>query len=112
MNNNIITVSDNAVKQIRKIISDASVKVEGVIIDIDKSGCSGYSYKLDYAVNADSTKYELVEKDGIKIFIEPKATMFLIGSEMDYTSDKLASRFVFNNPNEKSSCGCGESFSV
>jgi iron-sulfur cluster assembly protein len=110
--NNIITVSDNAVNQIKKIISSAKDKVDGVIVDIDKSGCSGYSYKLDFAKNADPSKYEVIEKDGIKVFIEPKATMFLIGSEMDYMSDKLSSRFVFNNPNEKSSCGCGESFSV
>ena len=110
--NNIITVSDNAVRQIKKIISSASFEVEGVIVDVDKTGCSGYAYKLDYAKNTDPSKYEVIEKDGIKIFIEPKATMFLIGSEMDYTNDKLSSRFVFNNPNEKSSCGCGESFSI
>jgi len=110
--NNIITVSDNAVRQIKKIISSASFEVEGVIVDVDKTGCSGYAYKLDYAKNTDQSKYEVIEKDGIKIFIEPKATMFLIGSEMDYTNDKLSSRFVFNNPNEKSSCGCGESFSI
>ena len=110
--NNIITVSDNAVRQIKKIIADSSSKVDGVIVDIDKTGCSGYAYKLDYAKNTDPSKYEVIEKDGIKIFIEPKATMFLIGSEMDYMNDKLSSRFVFNNPNEKSSCGCGESFNV
>ena len=110
--NNIITVSDNAVNQIKKIISSAKDKVDGVIVDVDKSGCSGYAYKLDFAKNADPSKYEVIEKDGIKVFIEPKATMFLIGSEMDYMSDKLSSRFVFNNPNEKSSCGCGESFGV
>ena len=107
-----ITVSDNAVRQIKKIISSASFKVDGVIVDVDKTGCSGYAYKLDYAKNTDPSKYEVIEKDGIKIFIEPKATMFLIGSEMDYMNDKLSSRFVFNNPNEKSSCGCGESFNI
>jgi len=110
--NNIITISDKAVKQIKKIIAGSSSKVEGVIVDVDKSGCSGYAYKLDYAKDTDPSKYEVIEKEGIKIFIEPKATMFLIGSEMDYTTDKLSSRFVFNNPNEKSSCGCGESFNI
>ena len=110
--NEIITVSDIAIKQIKKIILNAGTKVEGIIVDVDKSGCSGYAYKLDYAKNIDPMKYEVIEKDGIKIFIEPKATMFLIGSEMDYSTDKLSSRFVFNNPNEKSTCGCGESFSV
>ena len=110
--NEIITVSDIAIKQIKKIILNAGTKVEGIIVDVDKSGCSGYAYKLDYAKNIDPMKYEVIEKDGIKIFIEPKATMFLIGSEMDYSTDKLSSRFVFNNPNEKSTCGCGESFNV
>jgi len=110
--NEIITVSDIAVKQIKKIIVNAGIEVEGIIVDVDKSGCSGYAYKLDYAKNIDPMKYEVVEKDGIKIFIEPKATMFLIGSEMDYSTDKLSSRFVFNNPNEKSTCGCGESFNI
>ena len=110
--NEIITVSDIAVKQIKKIILNAGTKVEGIIVDVDKSGCSGYAYKLDYAKNIDPMKYEVIEKDGIKIFIEPKATMFLIGSEMDYSTDKLSSRFVFNNPNEKSTCGCGESFQI
>ena len=110
--NEIITVSDIAVKQIKKIILNAGTKVEGIIVDVDKSGCSGYAYKLNYAKNIDPMKYEIIEKDGIKIFIEPKATMFLIGSEMDYSTDKLSSRFVFNNPNEKSTCGCGESFNI
>ena len=110
--NGIITVSDIAVKQIKKIILNAGTKVEGIIVDVDKSGCSGYAYKLDYAKNIDPMKYEVIEKDGVKIFIEPKATMFLIGSEMDYSTDKLSSRFVFNNPNEKSTCGCGESFNI
>ena len=110
--NGIITVSDIAVKQIKKIILNAGTKVEGIIVDVDKTGCSGYAYKIDYAKNIDPMKYEIIEKDGIKIFIEPKATMFLIGSEMDYSSDKLSSRFVFNNPNEKSTCGCGESFNI
>ena len=110
--NEIITVSDIAVKQIKKIILNAGTKVEGIIVDVDKSGCSGYAYKLNYAKNIDPMKYEVIEKDGIKIFIEPKATMFLIGSEMDYSTDKLSSRFVFNNPNEKSTCGCGESFNI
>ena len=67
---------------------------------------------FDYAKKENSSDFEFVESKGVKIFIEPKATMFLIGSEMDYMNDKLSSRFVFNNPNEKSSCGCGESFNI
>ena len=108
----ILTITDRAADRITKIIAEAKEEVIGVKVGVDKTGCSGYAYKLDYAKNTDPSKYEVIEKDGIKIFIEPKATMFLIGSEMDYMNDKLSSRFVFNNPNEKSSCGCGESFSI
>ena len=110
--NNIIEISDKAALQIKKIISDAKDDVLGVIVGVDKSGCSGYAYKLDYAKSNNIDSLEIVESKGVKVFIEPKATMFLIGSEMDYVLDKLSSRFVFNNPNEKSSCGCGESFNI
>jgi iron-sulfur cluster assembly protein len=108
----LITVTDRAASQIKKIISEAKDEVLGVIIGVDKTGCSGYAYKLDYAKNENKKNFEIIESKGVKIYIEPAATMFLIGSEMDYTKDKLSSRFVFNNPNEKSTCGCGESFNI
>ena len=110
--NNIISISDNAANQIKSIISSAKEDVIGVIVDVDKSGCSGYAYKLEYAKKNNIQNLEIVESKGVKVYIEPKATMFLIGSEMDYTTDKLSSRFIFNNPNEKSTCGCGESFTI
>ena len=108
----IISISDEAATQIKKILSASKQDVNGIIVGVDKTGCSGYAYKIEYANKDKTNNYELVESKGVKVFIEPAATMFLIGSEMDYTKDKLASRFVFNNPNEKSSCGCGESFNV
>ena len=108
----IITISDKAAKQIKAILFASKKDVCGIIIGVDKTGCSGYAYKIDYAINDNFKNYELIETKGVKVFVEPAATMFLIGSEMDYTSDKLASRFVFNNPNEKSTCGCGESFNI
>ena len=108
----LITVTDRAASQMKKIISEAKDEVLGVIIGVDKTGCSGYAYKLDYAKNENKKNFEIIESKGVKIYIEPAATMFLIGSEMDYTIDKLSSRFVFNNPNEKSTCGCGESFNI
>tara|TARA_Y100000590_G_scaffold117542_1_gene134364 strand:+ start:191 stop:526 length:336 start_codon:yes stop_codon:yes gene_type:complete len=110
--NNLISISDNAANQIKKIISNAQDEVLGIIVGVDKSGCSGYAYKLDYAKKENIKDFEKIELKGVKVFIEPKATMFLIGSEMDYVIDKLSSRFVFNNPNEKSTCGCGESFTI
>ena len=106
----IISVTDKASEQLKKIISQAPSDTAGILLGIDKSGCNGYSYKLDFAKEDEIKNFEFISKDGFKVFIEPKATMFLIGSEMDYSSDKLSSRFIFNNPNEKSACGCGESF--
>ena len=108
----ILSITDNAASQIKKIIAEAKEEVLGVIVGVDKSGCSGYAYKLDYAKNENISNLDIIESKGVKIFIEPAATMFLIGSEMDYTIDKLSSRFTFNNPNEKSTCGCGESFNI
>jgi iron-sulfur cluster assembly protein len=108
----ILSITDNAASQIKKIISKADDEVTGVIVGVDKSGCSGYAYKLDYAKNQNFENFEKIESKGVIVFIEPSASMFLIGSEMDYKSDKISSRFVFNNPNEKNSCGCGESFNI
>ena len=108
----ILSISEEAAVQIKKILSASKQDVSGIVVGVDKTGCSGYAYKIEYAKDENIKKYELVESKGVKVFIEPSATMFLIGSEMDYTKDKLASRFVFNNPNEKSSCGCGESFNI
>ena len=109
---NILTLTEQASIQLKKIIESAPNGTVGVVVGIDKSGCSGYSYKLDFANENEVHNLEYVQRNNIKVFIDPKATMFLIGSEMDYSSDKLSSRFVFNNPNEKSSCGCGESFNI
>lgn len=110
--NNILTVTEEATFQLKKIIEKAPLGTVGIIVGIDKSGCNGYSYKLDFAKKTEVENFEYIIKNNVKVFIEPKATMFLVGSEMDYSTDKLSSRFVFNNPNEKSSCGCGESFSL
>jgi len=109
---NIITITSEATNQIKKIMSDAPDGNDALVVGIDKSGCSGYSYKLDFGKSSDLTNYESINKDGVKILIDPKATMFLLGSIMDYRTDQLSSRFVFDNPNEKSTCGCGESFQI
>ena len=109
--NDLISITNEAAIQINKIISEAPDGIDSIIIGIDKSGCSGYSYKIDYGKSIDHKNFEIVKKSGANILIDPKATMFLIGSTMDYKTDKLSSRFIFNNPNEKGSCGCGESFS-
>ena len=110
--NNIISITDTALKQIAKILNDAPDDNDSIIVGIDKSGCSGYSYKIDFAKSKEINNFDFIENNGIKVFIDPKASMFLLGSKMDYKSDKLSSRFVFENPNQKSTCGCGESFSI
>ena len=110
--NNLLTITTSATERIKKIISSAPKGMDSVVIGVDKSGCSGYSYKLDFGNSSDLKNFEIILQDGAKVLIDPKATMFLLGSVMDYKEDKLASRFVFENPNEKSTCGCGESFSI
>jgi len=109
---NILTITEQASIQLKKIINSAPSDTVGVLVGVDNTGCNGHSYNLDFVKKNEVENLEYVERNNIKVFIDPKATMFLIGSEMDYSSDNLASRFVFKNPNEKSTCGCGESFSV
>ena len=110
--NNILSITSKATQQIKKIMSNAPNGMDSILVGVDKSGCSGYSYKLDFANSSELQNFESIDKDGIKVLIDPKATIFLLGSTMDYRIDKLASRFVFDNPNEKNTCGCGESFSI
>mgnify|MGYP001387751067 CR=1 FL=1 len=110
----IITVTDRATKQIKKIMdsNSNSKKTDGILLGIENTGCNGYSYKIDFANKSEVKNYDFILTDGVKIYIDPKAVMFIIGSEMDYSTDKLSSKFSFNNPNEKGSCGCGESFNI
>tara|TARA_Y100000996_G_C22284173_1_gene545302 strand:- start:52 stop:387 length:336 start_codon:yes stop_codon:yes gene_type:complete len=110
--NKLLSITNKAAEQIKKIVSNAPNGVDSVLVGIENSGCSGYSYKLDFAKSSEVNNFECIDKNGVKIFVDPKATMFLLGSTMDYRTDKLSSRFVFDNPNEKSSCGCGESFNI
>ncbi len=110
--NNLLSITSSATNQIKKIMINAPDGMDSIVIGVDKSGCSGYSYKLDFGNSCNLKNFETIQQDGAKILIDPKATMFLLGSVMDYRQDKLSSRFVFDNPNEKSTCGCGESFSI
>jgi iron-sulfur cluster assembly protein len=106
-----IKLSDAAAARIRDIIAAADGKYAGVRVGVMNGGCAGMSYTMDYA-DAAKPLEEVVEDRGVKIFIDPKAILFLIGTEMDFVRDKLASRFVFNNPNQTAACGCGESVSI
>ena len=107
----LFTISDAAAAQIQTVIAMRDKPAEGIKIGVKSRGCSGLSYTLEYA--DEITKFdEVVEDKGVKVIIDPKATMFVIGTEMDYVEEKLSSGFTFNNPNEKGRCGCGESFHV
>ncbi|MEQ8654301.1 MAG: iron-sulfur cluster assembly accessory protein [Kiloniellales bacterium] len=108
----IITLTDAAAERVRRLMNKASDDaVLGLRVGIKTRGCSGLSYFVEYA--KDQKRFEdMIEDKGVKIFIDPTAVMFLLGSEMDYQEDKFQSGFTFTNPNEKSRCGCGESFNV
>jgi len=106
-----ITVTSAAVERVKALLAARGKPSVGVRIGIRARGCSGMSYTLEYA--DEQTPFdEIVQAEGVTILIDPKATMFILGTEMDYVEDKLESGFVFRNPNEKGRCGCGESFHV
>ena len=106
-----MTLTDAAVERIKTLLSAAGKPVVGLRVGVKAQGCSGMSYFVEYA-EKELPFEEKVEDKGVTILIDPAATMFLIGSEMDYREDKLQSGFVFDNPNAKGTCGCGESFHV
>jgi iron-sulfur cluster assembly protein len=106
-----IKLSEAAAARIRDIMANADGKVQGVRVGVTNGGCAGMSYTMDYA-EAPQPFEEVVEDQGVKVFIDPKAIMFLIGTEMDFVREKLGARFVFNNPNQTAACGCGESVTL
>jgi len=107
----MITITQSALKQIRKLISVRSTKPLGIRLGIDTKGCSGLSYNLQY-VDQITEGDELLKIEDVNVYVDPKATLFLIGTKMDYEEGELESGFKFVNPNEKGRCGCGESFHV
>ena len=106
----IITLSDNAALRIKEIMSKDHNSI-GVRIGVKSGGCAGMSYIMEYAKKPNPND-EIVEDKGVKVLIDPKAIMYLLGTEMDYKEEEFSSSFVFNNPNETERCGCGESFKV
>ena len=108
---NLITLTDAAANRVKQLIARSEEPVLGLRVGVSTKGCSGMSYVVEYAKEQRKLE-DVVEDKGVKIFIDPTAVMFLLGSEMDYVDDKFQSGFVFTNPNEKGRCGCGESFHV
>lgn len=107
----VLSVSEAAATRIRQLLSQRGRPSAGIKIGVRTRGCSGLSYSIEYADAVDKFD-EVVKKDDLTLLIDPKAVMFLLGTEMDYVEEKLKSGFVFRNPNEKGRCGCGESFHV
>ena len=107
----VMRLTDAAADRIKAIMAKADKPFAGVRVGVKNGGCAGMAYTMEYAESA--AKFdEVVEDKGVKLLIDPKAVLFLLGTEMDFQTTKLASQFVFNNPNQTSACGCGESVAI
>ena len=104
----VMTLTEAAAERIRQIMARADKPVAGLRIGVKNGGCAGMEYTMEWAGEAGPTD-ETVEDKGVTVLIDPKAILFLLGTEMDFKADKLKAGFVFNNPNQTSACGCGES---
>ena len=111
MSEQVIRLSDNAAKRIKYIMSKAENSAIGVRVGVRSGGCAGMSYVMEYAKEIKPNE-EIIEDKGVKVFIDPTAVMYLLGTEVDYKEEKFSSQFIFKNPNETERCGCGESFKV
>lgn len=107
----VVTLSDAAATRVREIMGKAAKPYAGLRVGVKNGGCAGQEYVLEYAEAAGPLD-EVVEDKGVTILVEPKAVLFLIGTEIDYEVSKLSSKFVFRNPNETDACGCGESVTI
>ena len=107
----VMRLSDAAAARIKDIFARAEKPIAGVRVGVKKGGCAGMSYTMEYAETVNPAD-EVVEDKGVRILIDPKAVLFLLGTEMGYKIDKLSAQFVFNNPNQTSACGCGESVAL
>jgi iron-sulfur cluster assembly protein len=106
-----IQLTEAAAHRVQELLDKRGKPSMGIRIGVRSKGCSGLSYTLEYADKKEPMD-ELVEQHGVTVLIDPKATLFILGTQMDYVEEKLQSGFVFRNPNEKGRCGCGESFHV
>ena len=109
MNKQLITLSDNAATRIKEVMASVSKSTIGVRVGVKSGGCAGMSYLMEYVKDVKEDD-EVIEDKGVKVFIDPGAVMYLLGTEMDYKKEEFSSTFIFKNPNETERCGCGESF--
>jgi len=107
----VLTLTDAAAERVKAIMARSDKPVAGLRVGVNKGGCAGMEYTMEYAAEVRPID-EVVEDKGVRILIEPSAILFLLGTEMDFKSDKLTSGFVFNNPNQTSACGCGTSVEI
>ena len=107
----VVTLTDAAADRVRDILDRAEKPYAGLRVGVKNGGCAGQEYIVEYA-EAEGPLDEVVEDKGVRILIEPKAVMFLLGSEIDYVATPLSAKFVFNNPNQTDACGCGESVTI
>lgn len=107
----VMTLTDVAARRVQEIIQSSDQPIVGLKVGVKNGGCAGMEYTLDYAESFEAG-VDVIEDKGVKIVIDPKAILFLLGTEMDYEVTKLSSGFVFNNPNQTSACGCGESVAI
>src|SRR3954469_10345541 len=106
-----VRLSEAAAARLQEIMQGADGKYLGVRVGVSNGGCAGMAYTMAYAEKQEQYD-EVIEDRGVKIFIDPKAIMFLIGTELDFVTEKLGARFTFNNPNQTAACGCGESVAI
>lgn len=111
MTQSLLTVTETAAKRVKTLLEGRGKPSCGIRIGVRAKGCTGLSYTLEFADELGPYD-EVIEQHGVKVLVDPKAVMFILGSEMDFKEDKLSSGFTFTNPNEKGRCGCGESFHV
>jgi len=104
----VMRLTDAAALRVQELTNRADSEIVGLRVGIKNGGCAGQSYTVEYAHDVRPTD-EVVEDKGVKILVDPKAVLFLLGTEMDYKTDKMQAQFIFNNPNQISACGCGES---
>lgn len=107
----VVRLTEAAAERVKAIMESAEGRFVGLRVGVKNGGCAGMEYTMEYAEDVRPLD-EVVEDQGVKVLVEPKAVLFLLGTEMDYVSDKMSARFVFNNPNQTDACGCGDSVSI
>jgi iron-sulfur cluster assembly protein len=107
----VMRLTDAAADRIKAVMAKTDRQIAAVRVGVKNGGCAGMSYYMEYAEKIDALD-EVIEDKGVRILVDPKAVMFLLGTEMDYRVEKLSAQFVFNNPNQTSACGCGESVQI